>query len=65
MASEDSLNERIEELMYDKKKPPKNKLLEAEEEDENLEVVSQQSQAEITHENQTLDYHKKMYIKNR
>ena len=52
-SEEDSLNERIEDLMYDKKKPPKNKLLEEDEDDENLEVVSQQSQAEITQENQT------------
>lgn len=64
MASEDSLNERIEELMYDKKKPPKNKLLEAEEEDENLDVVSQQSEAEITQENQKLEYHARMYRQN-
>ena len=39
-SEEDSLNERIEELMYDKKKPPKNKLLEEENENEDLDVVS-------------------------
>ena len=50
-SEEDSLNERIEELMYDKKKPPKNKLLEDENENEDLEVVSQHSNYEITHEN--------------
>lgn len=51
--------------MYDKKKPPKNKLLENEEDNEDLDVVSQQSHAEITHENQTLEYHLKMYLNNK
>ena len=51
--------------MYDKKKPPKNKLLEDENENEDLEVVSQHSNYEITHENQTLDYHNRMYQKNK
>ena len=51
--------------MYDKKKPQKNKLLQDDEENEELDVVSQESHAEITHENQTLEYHNKIYFKNK